>query len=267
MLIFIQGQFVNCSSLIVSHVWNEAGIFIPKSITTPTAFTNFLKSVFPGDKMQKIRDSIEARYPSAGFKNQQDRVRKVMQDSTFVCNSRQVYDAYKGKTYAMTYQFPPGWHGSDLLPACYHQGLPVKDLLKSYLVDVDDFLIDILRDVIDYLGKTYQRYFGSHAMSGDPNEHAAIDSEKWQIATDDEGTIKNALLTTLLTVDSTPFFDVRKDPEMSSKSCDFWKGVAQEIGNLYALEDSSGDKSGVFEGVFGMQVQDPEKSTPVIPEL
>ncbi len=88
---FTQGQSVNCSSLIVSHVWNEAGIFIDKSITTPAAFTNFLKSVFPGDKMQKIRDSIETRYHSKGYPfycNQQERVRKVTQDSTVVCNSR-----------------------------------------------------------------------------------------------------------------------------------------------------------------------------------
>ena len=267
MLIFIQGQFVNCSSLIVSHVWNEAGIFIPKSIDTPTAFTNFLTSVFPGDKMQKIRFFIEARYPSAGFKDQQARVRKVMQDSTFVCNSRQVYDAYKGKTYAMSYQIPPGWHGSDLLPACYHQGLSVKDLFKTYLADVDDSLIEILERVINYIASRYQKYFGGHAMSGDPNMNAPFNSETWQIANDDEGTINNTLIATLLTLDRTPFFDVRSDPEMSADNCDFWKTVAQQIANLYTVEDSSGDKSGVFEGLFGMQVQDPETRTPVIPDL
>ena len=126
MLIFTQGQIVNCSSLIVSHVWNEAGLFIPDSIKTPAAFTDFLKSVFPGDKMQKIRDSIEARYPSRGppfFGNQQDRTRKLVQDSTFVCNSRQLYDAYKGKTYVMQYNMLPAFHGSDLLASSCHRGL------------------------------------------------------------------------------------------------------------------------------------------------
>ena len=219
--------------------------------------------------MQKIRFFIEARYPSARFKNQQDRVRKVMQDSTFVCNSRQVYDAFKGKTYAMSYQIPPGLHGSDLLAACYHLGLPVKDLLKSYLANVDDSIIQILEGVIDYVASKHQRYFGGHAISGDPNELAGYGSawETWQIADDDDGTINNELIATLLTFDRSPFFDVRRDPEMLVENCDFWKGVAQEIGNLYTVEDSSGDKSGVFKGIFGVQVQDPEKSTPVIPDL
>lgn len=267
---FIQGQFANCKSLIVSHVWNEAGIFIKKAIDTPTAFTNFVKSVFPGDKMQKIRDSIEARYPSAGppfLGDQQARVRQVVQDSTFVCNSRQVYDAYKGKTYVLKYDFPPATHGSDLLAASYHRGLAVGDLLKSYIKDLPEPIVNVLEAVITPFAQRYQRYFGGHAVSGDPNEFNYGRYEKWEIANDDDGTINNALKATLLSFDDTPFFNVGKDLESTAKICDFWKEVAQEIGNLYIGENSSGDESGVFNGLFGVQVQDPEKGTPVIPDL
>ena len=267
---FIQGQFANCNSLVVSHVWNEAGIFVKKSIDSPTAFTNFLKSVFPGDKMQKIRDSIEARYPSAGspfFGNQQARVRQVVQDSTFVCNSRQVYDAYKGKTYVLKYDFPPATHGSDLLAASYHQGLAVGDLLKSYITNIDKNTMTVLEAIIPPFAQRYQRYFGGHALSGDPNQLQFGSHETWEIADDDDGIINNALKATLLSFDNTPFFDVGKDLESTANICDFWKEVAQEIGNLYIGENSFGDESGVFNRLFGVQVQDPEKGTPVIPDL
>ena len=267
---FIQGQFANCNSLIVSHVWNEAGIFVKKSIDSPTAFTNFLKSVFPGDKMQKVRDSIETRYPSAGSPfsgDQQARVRQVLQDSTFVCNSRQVYEAYKGKTYVLKYDFPPATHGSDLLAASYHQGLAVGDLLKSYIPDLDKTAVAILETIIPPFAQRYQRYFGGHVHGGDPNQFQYGHYEKWEFADEEDGIINNALKTSLLSFDNTPFFDVGKDLESTAKICDFWKEVAQEIGNLYIGESSSGDESGVFDRLFGVQVQDPEKSTPVIPDL
>lgn len=75
----LQGQTSNLSSLIVSHVWNEAGIFVRPWVKTPTAFTEFLNLVFPGEKLQSIRESIEDRYPSAGppfSGDQQARLRK-----------------------------------------------------------------------------------------------------------------------------------------------------------------------------------------------
>ena len=267
---FTQGQIAVCDSLIVSHVWNEAGIFIKKSIDTPAAFTGFLKSVFPGDKMQKIRDSIEARYPSAGppfHRDQQARVRKLMQDSTFVCNSRQLYDAYKGKTYVMQYNFPPALHGSDLLASSYQQGLDIATLVKSYIDNVGDEFIDLLKDIIVAFARPYQRYFAAHALSGDPNELNRHSSTTWQIAEDDGGMIVNALKAGLISTYKDPFFSVGYDRESSAENCGFWNEIAQEIGNLYIEENSFGDESGVFNGLSGVQVQKPELGTPVISDL
>ena len=190
-----------------------------------------------------------------------------MQDSTFVCNSRQLYDAYKGKTYVMQYNFPPAFHGSDLLASSYHQGIDVAALVKSYMDDVEDFFIDLLQNVIYAFGTRYQRYFASHALSGDPNTLSNYGSPNWQIAQDDEGLIGKVLKAGLLGTSANPFFSVGVDRESSAVDCDFWKQVAQEIGNLYIEENSFGDESGILKGLSGMQVQKPEKGTPVISDL
>lgn len=270
MLMFTQGQIANCSSLIVSHVWNEAGIFIKPSINTTAAFTDFLETVFPGNKMQKIRDSIEARYPPAGppfHGDQQSRVRKMVQDSTFVCNSRQLYDAYKGQIYVMQYNFPPAFHGSDLLASSYHQGIDIAALIKSYIDDVNDVLISLLENIIQAFAVRYQRYFASHALSGDPNTLSNRGSPTWEIAEDAEGLIDKVLKAGIIGTYGNPFFSVGEDRESSAVDCDFWKEVAQEIGNLYIEENSFAHESGIFKGLSGMQVQKPEKGTPVISDL
>ena len=267
---FTQGQSANCSSLIVTHVWNEAGILVKPWIKTAADFTEFLKSAFPGDKMQKIRDSIEARYPAKGapfYGKQQARVRQVLQDSTFTCNSRQLYDAYKGKTYVMQYNVPTATHGSDLLASCYHRGLDVVPLAKSYIDDLAEATLQLLQAIISYFATTYQRYFAAHALSGDPNTLNEPNARKWQLASDDGDEIDNALKAGLIVHGRTPFFEVGYDRENSAETCNFWNGIAQEIGNLYTGENSSGDESGVFDKFFGVQVQEPEKGIPVIPEL
>lgn len=254
-----EGQNSNLSSLIVSHVWNEAGIFVRPWVDTSKAFTEFLNLAFPGTKLQRIRDAIENHYPAAGppfFGNQQARLRKVLQDSTFVCNARQLYEAYKGKTYIMQYNMPPGTHGSDLLASTWHQGVDIADLINSFVNNLPSAVVSVIESIIVPFATTYQRYFAAHALYGDPNTLNTRNAVTWDVAKDDGDTIDNALKASLLSYGDKPFFNIGPDLESTATNCDFWTQVAGEINNLYKVAEKSEDDSDGSDGLFGLQVQE-----------
>ncbi len=162
---------------------------------------------------------------------------------------------------------PTGTHGSDLIASSYQAGLTVADMLKSYIDNIDDSVIALLDTIIATFANIYQRYFAGHALSRDPNKLMGEYSQTWEIADDGDGMIYNALKAGLITHNRKPFFEFGADRESAAKNCNFWNEIAQEIGKLFSEENSSGDGSGVSKGLFGVQVQDPEKGTPVIPDL
>ncbi len=245
--------------MIVSHVWNEAGIFTRSWVDTAENFTQFLHLTFPGDKLQPIRDAIDNHYPSASYGNQKARLRKVLQDSTFVCNTRQLYDAYKGKIYVMQYNFPPATHGSDLLASTWHSGVDVADLLKAFIRNVPEIVVNIIESVVVPFATIYERYFASHALHGDPNEFNNRHSISWEISDDDGTTITNALKAGLISNSENPFFSIDSDLESATTNCDFWNKVAKDIDDLYTVDDSFGDDSDNPDGLLGLQVQDPKR--------
>lgn len=259
---FTQGQFTNLSSLIVSYVRDEADIFIESWADTPEALENFLHYAFPRSSSIKLRDAIEDRYPVNG--DEKARLKQVVQDSLFVCNARQLYNAYKGKTYVMQYSLPPMTQGSDLLPLTYRDGLDAEDVLKSFVENLDPELPDLLNRLIRPFAFTYQKYLVAHAIFGDPNSVNFHPDKVWNIANDDNGTINNALQASVS--ESGPF-DSGTDEQISTSNCEFWKEVAQKLGDLPPEEKNSGDEPGVFNQLSGVQVQEPEKGTLVIPEL
>lgn len=258
--------------MIVSHVWNEAGIFVRSWVKKPQDFTRFLNLAFPGDKIQTIREAIEKQYPSRGhpfYNNQQDRLRKVLQDSTFVCNTRQLYEAYKGKTYVVRYDFPPATHGSDLLASSWHQGVDVSDLIKSFIEDLPDAFVGVLQAIISPFASSYQRYFAAHALNGDPNGLNANrrNAVNWELSSDDEGVIENALKAALISPGKNPFFSLTVDRESSTENCDFWTDIARQIGELYTVEKNLEDDSDGSEALFGLKIQGPGTDSPIMPEL
>lgn len=221
--------------------------------------------------MQTIREAIEKQYPSRGYPfwdNQQDRLRKVLQDSTFVCNTRQLYEAYKGKTYALQYNFPPATHGSDLLASSWHQGVDVADLIKSFKEDMSDAIVQILQAIIIPFASTYQRYFAAHALNGDPNGlNAGFHPVKWELSRDDEGVIENALKAALISQGLNPFFSLGGDRESSTTNCEFWTDIARQIGELDAAEKNLEGDSDRSERLFGLKIQGSGTDSPIMPEL
>lgn len=104
------GKHVYCSSLVLSHNFDEASMFLAKWVETKEDFTEFVRLAFPGDKLGEVRKSIKEKYPPIAFDyNQKQRLRTVLRDSTFVCNKRQVYNAYKSTSTVYTAPHsPPG---------------------------------------------------------------------------------------------------------------------------------------------------------------
>ena len=258
--------------MIVSHVANETGIFERSWVKRPKDFTQFLNLAFPGEKMQTIREAIEKQYPSRGdpfWGNQRYRLRKVLQDSTFVCNTRQLYEAYKGKTYVLRYTFPPASHGSDLLASSWHQEIDIADLIKSFIENVEDGFVEALQPIIYSFASLYQRYFAAHALNGDPNglngnrRHAT----NWELSSDDRGVNENALQAALIAPGSNPFFGLGVDRESSTGNCEFWTDIARQIGELDTVEKNLGDDSDGSDGLFGSKIQGPGTDSQIMREL
>src|SRR5271154_1170730 len=113
-------------SLIVSHVANESGSFVPQFMRTEADFTTFINDFMPEPQLAPVRAAVETQYPAQGPPyngDQRARAGALIRDSTFTCNTRQLYEAYKPRStglYMLQYDFLASknyaLHGSDLLP-------------------------------------------------------------------------------------------------------------------------------------------------------
>ncbi|KAL8684730.1 MAG: hypothetical protein Q9224_006164, partial [Gallowayella concinna] len=159
------------TSFIFSHVANEADLFIPLNVQTDPQFTTFLDAIFPPySKANGVNAAIEARYPPVttgsgphNYTTERDRVKDLLDESSFLCNIRDLTDAYNGKNYNFRYATTPGLHGTDLLPTFYNLNL-----------DLDLFGNDIPFPLVPGFGsfaQAYQSYLTSHARTGDPNAY------------------------------------------------------------------------------------------------
>lgn len=167
---FASGNYYKgIDSIILSHVSDEAAIFVPANIQTDADFTTFLDSSFPAyAKTAGVNAAIEARYPpvmggKGNYTTEFDRTKAFLGDSSFYCNVRFLSDAYEGKNYNLRYAVSPGVHAVDLLPTFYNLNLNLDVLGK-----------DAPFPLIPGFGgfaQAYQSYLVSHARTGDPNPY------------------------------------------------------------------------------------------------
>ncbi len=124
------------------------------------------------DVCKAITDGYSASNYHGGARKQ---VRALIQDSTFICNTRCVFDAYHAatKTYKMAFQpFPFGLtvHSTDLLPTFWYDGAPMRQLIEQKLCKTA--VAGILMGWIEWRAPRFQRYLASFAIAGDPNTRA-----------------------------------------------------------------------------------------------
>ncbi|MCJ1387651.1 hypothetical protein MMC18_000494 [Xylographa bjoerkii] len=235
-------------SLMVSHVNNEVaynGSFIPfpvRRYNNATGFNNFLSAFMPGDTLAPLRANIAARYPVSAYQNDQiNRTGAVIQDSTFVCNTRQLFDAYskiRTPVYMMNYYFLAHYgkavHASDLLPTFYNKDMDVAALLckwPAWLVD------NIIKPNIAHYARSYISYLTSYAIFGNPNDGASRGAHrvKWPAAsTSTDGNFVQNVLEPYLPDDTVldPWFRIVNVDTINTRDvCGYWNDVALKIMN------------------------------------
>ena len=195
----------------------------------------------PGNEMSKVRDQINKRYPSGKYKDQLYRVGELIRDASFTCNTRQLFDAYKGKinTWMMNYHFLANFdaavHASDLLPTFCNNDTPVSKLLQDCLhipAGKANLIGPYMRKIFS---PNYLSYLKSHAIHGNPNDGAKglAKKTKWQPSTtrpdDNHDHVRDVMQPRYPDIFGNAFEVVDKDPNNTATSCGFWNDVAAEI--------------------------------------
>ena len=196
----------------------------------------------PGTQLANVREQIENQYPSEAYRDQVYRVAALINNSSFTCNTRQLFDAYNGKipTYMMNYHFLGNYdaakHASDLLPTFCNNDINVANLLENCanIPAVKAEVIGLYMKKV--FAPDYQSYLKSHAIHGDPNTAAIgmAGQVQWNVATtgsdDNHDHVRNVMQPQYVT-DSTlnPFQIVGTDPNNTATWCGFWNDIAKEI--------------------------------------
>jgi carboxylesterase type B len=164
--------FKGIESLIVSTTSRESVIFVDGSIKTDADFDKFVVNLF-GEIATSTGfvDQVAKVYPRVGdgkgkYANATARTRDFIRDAAFTCNARYVNQAYEGKTWAMEYAEGPGWHGMDMI-----------SLYLRANVKLGGRTIPLTSEA-GPLGRTYQSYWISHALTGNPNTLALKGNSK-----------------------------------------------------------------------------------------
>ncbi|KAJ9364797.1 Carboxylesterase family-domain-containing protein [Paecilomyces variotii] len=164
---FLSGNYwKNLDSLIVSHVCDEADIFVSDTIIDNKQVEEWIHSLLPAYASPAVEKAVLEEYPAAGtpgspYMTARERDKAFVRDSTFTCNVRTLTQAYAGKTYNMQYSVTPGLHSDDVLAMFFDSSVP----LGNYNASVDFTLIPGFAT----LAEGYQSYMASHAIYGDPN--------------------------------------------------------------------------------------------------
>jgi carboxylesterase type B len=230
-----KGKHTSCSSIIVSHDHDEVSLFLAKWVDTEEEFSEFLTYAFPGVALANIRDRIEKQYPAKFFDSQQKmRMRKVLRDSTFVCNTRQIYNAFHNDStvYTAKFELPPAQHGFDMFALIWHRGVAVSELLKNASEKIPDFILDLFDNIWPGFAPKFQAYFAGHAVAGDPNLFSSHRRLDWEPTVDDGNELTNSLKMGLYPNYVHPFFKVGRDAQNSMDNCAFWDEIAKDISAL-----------------------------------
>ena len=227
---YASGNFYKgIDSVILSHVSDEAFIFVPLDVTTDAQFSAYVSEVFPPYAQSAgVNAAIEARYPpvmrgSSNYTTEFDRVKALLADSSFQCNVRYLSDAYDGINYNLQYSVTPGFHATDLLPTFYNLNVDLAALGKNAPFPI-----------IPGFGpfaQAYQSYLVSHARSGDPNKYAKLLNVPPAIHWPKAGNSSADVLTNVLNAGNLGF-SVASDKETTESVCGFWREVAAAVTNL-----------------------------------
>lgn len=213
----------------MSHVADEAEIFVPQSFQTDAAFDALIDETFPPyAKAAGVNAAIVKRYPpvlnGAGiYKNERDRVKAALRDSIFLCNVRSLSDAYHGRNWNLQYSVPPGLHGSDVLPTFFNRNLNLTLIGEITGAPLSPEFISLI--------EAYQSYLVSHASTGNPNTLKRPPAITWPRPYN-----KGDVIAGVLDV-SDQGFNVITDNQASERACRFWRHVEATVTDLGGMNN------------------------------
>ncbi|GAB1315730.1 Esterase and lipase [Madurella fahalii] len=225
------GNYWKIESLVLSHVADEASLFVDGSIQTDSQFSDFLASVFPNYTLRAgVNDKIEEYYPPVSgtrkpkYTTQTARVTDFMRDSSFTCNVRYITEAVgDSRVWSMQYSVFPGWHATDLMPTFFSSAFTSD----TFLDDLAMFFVPVLGGLVAGISAAMQSYFASYITTGDPNTNRKLwnlpPAVRW-----DHPSSTGEQIAGVLDVGGWGFGSVSDDKNPKS-SCDFWRALAAAV--------------------------------------
>ena len=213
-------------SLLVTHTSDESTLFVDGSISSDSDFNTFLTNMFPPYAASSGLDAdVENQYPSPSapgspYKDEGERVRAMVRDSSFTCNARYLAQAYAGRTYAGEYAVTPGWHATDLLPTFWSSGLSSSFIGTALEAALPGFT---------FFANSYKSYLTSFVRAGDPNTYREIlglppVTVKWPLATNLDGGVGGGSgeVGNVLEMGDLGFAVLQGDDQNEADACRFW---------------------------------------------
>jgi carboxylesterase type B len=220
------------NSAIISHCANEAYLFTPKGIDSQARFDAFLEIFLPGSDLRSQRDKIRQQYNCTEMFNGDFTkcIREAIQDFSFTCNTRQLFDSYPAVSYLMEYAFPfANWayHASDLIPLFANNLEEVKMLLEE--LGVPQWIVEWYSGVLNLeVRPRYQNYLASFAaLRGNPNGIPFDPPLTWPVANGSGDELSNVMKVQM--PGGQEAFELGSDIQNSKSKCDFWTELAQSI--------------------------------------
>ena len=247
-----QGKYFHeLKSIIISHVEDEAKIFVPKWVSNDNDFTTFVSNFMPQPTLAPVREAIATQYPASAYKNVTFRLNALIRDASFTCNNWQLFQAYHSHipTYMMEYNYTinfkgknllPAVHGTDLAPTFWNDEIHFWKFLQEVAQKLDKNISTLeaigLATLYAEFAPHYQSYLVSNAIYGDPNK-GSFQKHAWPTAT----TTVSAGITKVSNVQMASFtplpqFTTIVDNIINVSACNFWQSVAGIVDPATAMQ-------------------------------
>ncbi|KAK4190954.1 putative esterase and lipase [Podospora australis] len=219
------GKFWGIDSMILSHVADEASLFVSGAVQTDAQFSGLLTSVFPDYTLASgINAKVEEAYPplnginKSRYATQTSRVTDFLRDSCFTCHVRHLTEAYgDNKVWTLQYSVFPAQHATDLIPTFFSTAFTSG----SFLDDLAMFFVPVLGVMVAGISTVMQSYFASYITTGDPNTNRKLlnipPTIRW-----DHPVSKGEQMKAVLDIGSWGLKTV-SDDKNEKTPCDFWR--------------------------------------------
>jgi carboxylesterase type B len=202
--------FRGIRSVITQHVFDEAATFVNPNITNEKGFNKWLDTIYPTNNIGRWGiAAIKKQYPSGLYANETFRVNAATRDSSFTCNNRYIAEAYADRTWNSQYSVDNATHGADITATFFNNTEYTSSGKKGH----------------EPWEVVYQKYFVSHARTGNPNTYKSQNSLDWPMSrVYYQQTVPN-----VLDVKGRTGFALIHDTKVPKDKCDFWRDLNWDL--------------------------------------